>query len=62
MADYESEHTRFIREWMKAHPDQLEAQKEGRALWWDKPQAPQAQSEAQRSTVPLTAHQSPTGD
>lgn len=38
MAMYESEHTKFMREWMEAHPEEREEQKKGRALWWDKPQ------------------------
>ena len=37
MALYESEHTKFMREWMKQHPEELLEQKTGRALWWDKP-------------------------
>jgi hypothetical protein len=37
MALYESEHTKFMREWMKAHPEEALEQKKGRALWWDKP-------------------------
>jgi len=37
MALYESEHTKFMREWMKKHPEELQEQKTGRALWWDKP-------------------------
>jgi len=37
MALYESDHTKFIREWLKAHPEELQEQKAGRALWWDKP-------------------------
>ena len=36
--DYQSEHTKFMREWLKQHPEELEQQKIGRALWWDKPQ------------------------
>ena len=38
MAMYESEHTIFMREWMAKHPEELEEQRKGRALWWDKPQ------------------------
>lgn len=38
MAIYESEHTKFMREWMKQHPEELTEQERGRALWWDKPQ------------------------
>ena len=37
MAMYESDHTLFMREWMEKHPQELEVQKSGRALWWDKP-------------------------
>jgi len=35
MAMYESEHTRFIREYLEKHPEELESQKKGRAVWWD---------------------------
>lgn len=35
---YESEFTRFMRDWMDQHPEQREEQRKGRALWWDKPQ------------------------
>lgn len=33
---YESEHTQFMRAWLAQHPDQLEVQRSGRALWWDR--------------------------
>ena len=36
MAMYESEHTKFMREWMKNHPEAALEQERGRALWWDK--------------------------
>ena len=36
MAIYESEHTKFMREWMEKHPEEIQEQKAGRALWWDK--------------------------
>lgn len=39
MSMYESEHTRFMREWLALHPEELEVQRQGRALWWDKPQS-----------------------
>lgn len=38
MALYESDHTKFIREWLKAHPEEVKEQQAGRALWWDKPE------------------------
>ena len=45
MAMYESEHTQFIREWLKAHPEEVSVQQAGRALWWDRP-APSAEERA----------------
>jgi hypothetical protein len=33
---YESEHTKFMREWMQQHPEELATQSSGRALWWDR--------------------------
>ena len=32
---YESELTRFMREYLEQHPEELESQNLGRALWWD---------------------------
>ena len=40
---YESEHTKFMRELMRKHPDLAEKQRAGRAMWWDK--TPQELSE-----------------
>jgi len=37
MTLYESEHTKFMREWMEKNPQELAEQQQGRALWWDKP-------------------------
>jgi len=36
MAQYESEFTKFMREWMAAHPAETKEQTAGRDLWWDK--------------------------
>lgn len=36
MALYESDHTKFMREMLEKHPEWLEDQRQGRALWWDK--------------------------
>ncbi len=33
--DYESDHTRFIREFLQRHPEEVESQRKGRAVWWD---------------------------
>ena len=33
---YESDHTKFIREVLEQKPAQVEEQRKGRAMWWDK--------------------------
>ena len=56
MAIYESEHTKFMREWMKAHPEEREEQQKGRALWWDKPQETQTTREFAEARLPAKAY------
>lgn len=53
MAIYESEHTIFMRAWLEKHPEELEEQKKGRALWWDKPQTLDGQRRDSEATVPM---------
>jgi hypothetical protein len=33
---YESDYTKFMRDWMRQHPEELAVQQSGRALWWDR--------------------------
>jgi hypothetical protein len=33
---YESELTKFMREFLRQHPEEIESQQKGRAIWWDK--------------------------
>jgi hypothetical protein len=42
MAEYESDLTRFMRQYLEQHPEELESQKKGRAAWWDKTSATRA--------------------
>jgi hypothetical protein len=50
---YESDHTRWMREWLAQHPQELDEQKNGRALWWDKSaQSPEAQRRLAETRVP----------
>jgi uncharacterized membrane protein YkoI len=57
MALYESEHTKYMREWMEKHPEEKLEQQKGRALWWDKPpQALQAMKETAAAQVPNKAY------
>lgn len=36
MANYESQHTKFMREWLEKNPAELQEKEAGIALWWDK--------------------------
>ena len=33
---YVSDPTRFIREYLRTHPEEIDSQSKGRAVWWDK--------------------------
>jgi hypothetical protein len=46
---YESDITRFMREYLKQHPEEVESQRKGRAIWWDK-------TPAERSPAPSMRH------
>ena len=53
MALYESEHTKFMREWMEKHPEEKLEQQKGRALWWDKPpRSLETMKDTEEATVP----------
>ena len=36
MTMYESDITKFMREFLRQHPEEVDSQKRGRAIWWDK--------------------------
>jgi hypothetical protein len=46
---YESELTKFMRKYLEEHPEEVESQKKGRAIWWDK-------RPDERSPVPSMRH------
>ena len=48
---YESDLTKFMREYLEKHPEERESQKVGRAAWWDK--------DAAHRTAPDPARHSP---
>lgn len=56
VADYESDHTRFMREYLEQNPEQVEEQRKGRALWWDKPQDLESQRRFNEARVPQKAY------
>jgi len=51
MALYESDLTKFMREYLDRHPEERDSQKKGRAIWWD--------HAGERRTAPEPAHHSP---
>jgi hypothetical protein len=46
---YESDITKFIKDYLRAHPEEVESQRKGRAIWWDK-------RPDQRSPAPSMRH------
>jgi hypothetical protein len=36
LTNYESDLTKFMREFLEQHPEEIESQRKGRAAWWDK--------------------------
>ena len=53
---YESDTTQFLRELKEKNPEIEKEQKEGRALWWDRPQDQQTQSKNDESRVRQSAY------
>ena len=52
MKPYESDITKFIREFLDKHPEEVEKQKKARADWWDKPQDLNERRKLDDSEVP----------
>lgn len=52
MAAYESEVTRFIREFLQKHPEVVEKQEQARATWWDRPQDFSERRQFEEAEVP----------
>jgi hypothetical protein len=51
---YQSDLTKFINEFLKRHPEEVESQRKGRAIWWDK-------TLEERSPVPPMRHSPKAG-
>jgi hypothetical protein len=49
VTDYESDLTKFMREFLKQHPEEVESQRRGRGVWWDK-------TPEERSPTPSMRH------
>ena len=50
---YVSDHTRWMNEQLEKNPSWAASQKEGRALWWDKPQRVDEQQRVATAQVPV---------
>jgi len=53
---YDSELTLFMREWLGKHPEENEVKKTGQALWWDRPQDPEAARRFAAAKVPVNPY------
>lgn len=53
---YESEMTRFIRDFLRRNPQVVEQQRKNRATWWDRPQDLETWSEQAQANVPQPAY------
>ena len=52
--DYESDHTRFMRDLLETTPSLVADQRKGRAIWWDKePRDLALQSRMDEGRVPM---------
>lgn len=54
---YESEITKFIREFLDKHPEVAEKQRRNRATWWDRPQRLDEQEALKAAQVPKKAYE-----
>jgi hypothetical protein len=45
---YESDFTKFMRKFLEEHPEEVESQKKGRAIWWDKTREERAPAPSMR--------------
>ncbi len=57
MAAYESEITGFLRSLKQANPEIENRQREGRALWWDRPHDPDELRRWQEARVQASPYQ-----
>ena len=53
---YESDLTRFLRDFVRKNPQVTEQQKKNRLTWWDRPQDMETWSDRRESAVPQPAY------
>ncbi|HZP85835.1 MAG TPA: DUF3460 family protein [Burkholderiales bacterium] len=52
MTNYESEATRFIKDFLEKNPQVVEKQQRHRATWWDRPQNLEERRRLEQAKVP----------
>jgi hypothetical protein len=52
LTNYESDTTRFIKDFLAHNPEVVEKQKRHRATWWDRPQSLEERSRLEQAKVP----------
>jgi len=57
MPAYESEITKFIRDFLDKHPEVVEKQKRYRATWWDRPQDLAQRKALEEARVPKKSYE-----
>jgi len=62
MKPYESDTTRFIRDFLEKHPDVVDKQKLARATWWDKAYDADQREAFEESTVPKKSYEYYSGE
>jgi hypothetical protein len=53
---YESEATRFIKDFLEKNPQVVEKQKRHRATWWDRPQNLEERTHVEQAKVPAKGY------
>lgn len=49
LTEYESDATRFMRDFLAQHPEEIASQKKGRRIWWDKDATQRSEPQAERN-------------
>ena len=57
MKAYESDVTKFIRDFLERHPEVVEKQKKARATWWDRPQSLVEQKALDEAKAPKKSYE-----
>jgi len=57
MKPYESDITKFIRDFLDRHPEVVEKQKAARATWWDRPQKLAERKALEEARVPKKSYE-----